>query len=130
MLEVVKSKRIRPQFPVATAGAKAPSWNLRPFSFGKREREEEMEESSLLSELLPLAFNSGVVVMLVQLLKLKLMPSLRANYPWAIPIVASGLGFVASMVMAKTGVDITPIAGLFSGFAASGMFATVKELTG
>ncbi len=87
-------------------------------------------EESLVSELIPLAFNSGVVVMLVQLLKLKLMPSLKLHYPWAIPIIASGLGFAASMVMAQTGIDITPISGLFSGFAASGMFAAVKEATG
>lgn len=87
-------------------------------------------EESLVSELLPLAFNSGIVVMLVQLLKLKVMPSLKLKYPWAIPVIASGLGFAASIVMAKTGVDITPIAGVFSGFAASGMFAAVKEAAG
>ena len=87
-------------------------------------------EESLVSELIPLAFNSGIVLAVVQLLKVVLVPKLRALAPWAIPLLASVIGLAASMVLAKTGIDISPIAGAFSGFAASGMFAAVKEATG
>ena len=89
-----------------------------------------MEESSLVSELIPLAFNSGIVLALVQLLKVKVLPALKESAPWAIPLVASVVGLGASFVLAQTGIDISPIAGVFSGFAASGLFAVVKEATG
>ncbi len=84
-------------------------------------------EESLVSELIPLAFNSGIVLAVVQLLKVVALPKLRVSAPWAIPLVASVVGLAASMVLVKTGIDISPIAGAFSGFAASGMFAVAKE---
>lgn len=87
-------------------------------------------EESLLKDLVPLAFNSGIVMAIVQLLKVVVIPKLRVSAPWAIPLLASVVGLAASMVMARTGIDISPIAGVFSGFAASGMFAVVKESVG
>lgn len=81
-------------------------------------------------ELIALAFNSGIVLAVVQIVKIVLLPKLRASAPWAIPLLASVVGLAASMVLAKTGIDISPIAGVFSGFAASGMFALAKEATG
>ena len=87
-------------------------------------------EDLQIGELVALAFNSGIVLAIVQLLKLTLLPRLRASAPWAIPLIASAIGLASSVVLAATGIDITPIAGLFSGFAASGMFAVVKEAFG
>ena len=87
-------------------------------------------EESLTKELVALAMNSGVVLAVVQLLKLVILPRLRMSAPWAIPVMAAAIGLGSSAVMAWTGIDISPIAGVFSGFAASGMFAVVKEARG
>lgn len=87
-------------------------------------------EELLGSEVVALAFNVGIVLALVQVLKVRFLPILKASAPWAIPLVASVIGFGASFVLVKTGIDITPIAGVFSGFAASGVFAVGKEISG
>ncbi len=87
-------------------------------------------EESLATESIALAFNSGIVLAIVQLLKVVVLPKMRASYPWAIPLVASVVGLASSVVLAWTGIDITPIAGAFTGFAASGIFAFVKEAVG
>lgn len=88
-----------------------------------------MEETTGL-ELFALAFNTGIVFALVQLIKTKLLPVLRTKFPWAIPLVASGLGLASAMVLSRYGIDISPIAGAFTGLASSGAFAVVKEATG
>jgi hypothetical protein len=88
-----------------------------------------MEELQI-GELIALSFNAGIVMTVVQVVKILLIPSLREKAPWAIPIIASGLGFASSVVLSSTGIDITPIVGAFSGLAASGMFAVVKEAAG
>ena len=87
-------------------------------------------DESLTKELIALAMNSGVVLAVVQLLKVKVLPWLKTNAPWSIPLIAGGIGLASSAIMAATGIDISLIAGVFSGFAASGMFAIVKEARG
>lgn len=79
------------------------------------------------TELIALAMNSGLTLVIVQLLKTYAVPGLRTAAPWAIPIIASVVGLAASMVMSKYGIDISPIAGAFTGLAASGAFAVIKE---
>ncbi|KKK58173.1 hypothetical protein LCGC14_3047120, partial [marine sediment metagenome] len=49
-------------------------------------------EDLQIGELVALAFNSGIVLAAVQLLKLTLLPRLRASAPWAIPLIASAIG--------------------------------------
>ena len=85
-----------------------------------------MEELTSL-ELGALAFNTGIVYALVQVLKLYVVPSLRTKTPWAIPLIALVVGSVSSMVLAASGFDISPIAGAFTGLASSGTFAVIKE---
>lgn len=86
-----------------------------------------MEEESQLSELFVLLFNSGIAMALVQVIKTKLIPVLKTDYPWALPIIAMALGSVTSVVLSRWGLDISAIVGAFSGLASAGAFATVKE---
>jgi len=86
-----------------------------------------MEEVSKFSELFALLFNSGIAMVLVQVIKTRLIPVLKTDYPWALPIIAMALGSVTSVVLSRYGWDISAIAGAFSGLASSGAFATVKE---
>ena len=81
-------------------------------------------------ELVALAANSGLVLVLVQIIKIKLLPVLKEKFPWSLPMIASVLGFMSAIVLSSIGIDISPIVGLFSGLAASGAFAIFKEATG
>ena len=83
-----------------------------------------MEE---FSELFALLFNAGIAMALVQVIKTRLIPVLKSDYPWALPIIATALGSVTSIVLSRYGLDISAIAGAFSGLASAGAFATVKE---
>lgn len=84
-------------------------------------------ETNTTMELIALAMNSGLVLVIVQVLKVYALPGLRTSAPWAIPLIASVLGMLSSMVLTKSGIDISPIAGLFTGLASSGAFAAIKE---
>lgn len=78
-------------------------------------------------------FNSGVVLVLVQLLKWRVLPWLRATAPYLIPILAMAVGMATAWIFALTGIDITPIgdilgAGIVSGALASSGFVVLKEV--
>lgn len=88
-----------------------------------------MEEQTGL-ELFALAFNTGIVFALVQVLKKYVAPKLKTSVPWAIPLIALGIGSASSLVLARYGIDISPIAGAFTGLASSGAFSVMKEGTG
>lgn len=81
-------------------------------------------------ELFALAFNTGIVFALVQVLKRYVAPVLKTSYPWAIPIIALGIGSASSLLMARYGIDISPLMGAFTGAAASTAFVVIKEGTG
>lgn len=79
------------------------------------------------------ALNSGVVLMLVQLLKNKVLPILKKKAPYSIPVIGMAIGVVSALILSATGVDISPIgdvfgAGIASGALASTWFAVAKEL--
>lgn len=79
-----------------------------------------------------LGFNSGIVLMLVQLLKNLALPGLKKNYPYLIPLIGMGIGIASAWVLQATGIDISPIgdlfgAGIISGALASAQFAVIKE---
>lgn len=79
-----------------------------------------------------IAFNSGIVLMLVQLLKLKVIPMLKAKAPYLIPLIGMAIGVVSALVLSATGIDISPVgdvfgAGIASGALASAGFAVFKE---
>ncbi|MCP4201149.1 MAG: hypothetical protein GY769_04365 [bacterium] len=81
---------------------------------------------------LALAANFGLVAFLVQILKNKLLPSLKEKAAYAIPLIAMVLGMAAPLVLQQTGIDILPIkdvftAGLVSGAFASSGFVVAKE---
>ncbi len=80
-------------------------------------------------ELVALLANSGLVLVLVQVIKIKLLPVLKEKFPWSLPMIASALGFATAIILSLTGIDISPIVGVFSGLAASGAFAIFKEAT-
>ena len=67
-------------------------------------------EESLTGELIALAFNSGIVLAFVQLLKVVIIPKLRLSVPWSIPMIAASIGLLSSVIMKETGIDISPIA--------------------
>lgn len=79
-----------------------------------------------------LAFNVGIVAMLVQILKIYVMPRLREKAPYLIPIIGMVLGVLTAYILQATGIDISAIgdvfgAGIASGALASAGFAVVKE---
>jgi len=82
-----------------------------------------MEES-----LLAIAFNGGLTLVVVQLLKQFALPFLQKNVPFLIPIIASLLGIVMSFILTATGIDISPIAGLFAGMASTVAFPVAAKL--
>lgn len=82
---------------------------------------------------LALVFNSGLVALIVQLLKKYALPWLKASYPFLIPLIGMGLGILSGWVLSEFGIDISPIGDLFgagvaSGALASAGFAVVKEV--
>ena len=84
------------------------------------------------TEYLALLFNVGVVMVLVQLAKWKVLPFLKTRAPYAIPIIGMVLGIAGAWVLQMTGIDISAIgdifgAGIASGALASTGFAIVKE---
>lgn len=78
--------------------------------------------------LIAVAFNMGIVASIVQLVKTQIIPKLKESAPWAITLIASVIGFASSIVLERTGIDITPIAGAFTGFITSGIYSVVKDL--
>lgn len=79
--------------------------------------------------LIAIAFNMGIVAALVQLVKTQIVPKLKETAPWALTLIASAIGFAASFVLARTGIDISPIAGAFTGMVTAGLFSVVRNLT-
>jgi hypothetical protein len=80
-----------------------------------------------------IAFNSGIVLMLVQLLKNKVLPILKQKAPYLIPLIGMVIGVASALVLGATGIDISPIgdvfgAGIASGALASTWFAVAKEV--
>lgn len=77
--------------------------------------------------LVAIAFNVGLVAVLVQLATTKFKPWLNKNgYDWAIPIIAMGLGAVSGYLMQQYGIDIDPITGIFSGALAAGGYKVIR----
>ena len=76
--------------------------------------------------LLAILFNAGIIAVLVQLIKTKLLPILKEKAPWALPLIATVLGAVSGTILAKYGIDIGPIVGAFSGLLASGGYMVVR----
>lgn len=79
-----------------------------------------------------LAFNVGIVGMLVQILKLKVLPILKRQAPYLIPLLGMVIGVATAWILQNTGIDVSPIGdvfgpGIVSGALASTAFAVVKE---
>lgn len=93
---------------------------------------DDVEPTSM--EYIALMFNVGIVGAAVQLLKWKLLPILKKQAPYAIPLIGMGIGTASAWVMKITGVDISPIGNIFevgimSGAFASSGFAVLKEVS-
>ncbi len=89
-----------------------------------------MEWMLLLANLI----NAVLVVALVQAIKTYVMPFLRINAPWALPLIAFAIGPLMMLAMeALSGVvgypiDLSPIIGVFTGGTAVAMNQVVKQL--
>ena len=83
----------------------------------------QLPEGSIPKRLIPIYLKA---------LKNRLIPWLKATAPYAIPLIGMGIGMVTAAVLAATGIDISPIGGVFevgilSGAVASSGFAVAKE---
>lgn len=93
---------------------------------------DEVEPTNM--EYIALMFNVGIVGAAVQLLKWKLLPVLKKQAPYSIPLIGMGIGTASAWVMKMTGIDISPIGNIFevgimSGAFASSGFAVLKEFS-
>lgn len=96
-------------------------------------QEAPVEEPSEIMLYVALAFNVGLIGVLVQLLKTKVLPTLKEKYPFLIPLIAMGIGVGSKFIFDLFGIDISPIAGVFesgivSGALASSSFVVLKEI--
>ena len=96
-------------------------------------QEGEVPEASETMLYIQLLFNVGLVGVIVQLIKTKLLPIIKEKVPYLIPFIAMGMGAVIPLVLSKFGIDLTPVGNLFetavvSGSLASVGFVGIKEL--
>ena len=76
------------------------------------------------NQIIAVFINSVLVLMAVQFIKNYGIPWLKQNAPWALPLIAVLVGpimtYLTNIVSSALGypVDLSPIAGLFSGMAA------------
>ena len=85
------------------------------------------------NEILAVLINSVLVLMAVQFIKTTGIPWLKANTPWALPLIAVLVGpimtYLTGIISSTLGypVDLSPIAGLFAGMAAVVMHQVGKQ---
>ncbi len=78
--------------------------------------------------------NSVAVLALVQLIK-AYIPILKLQYPWALPLIAAGIGPLVALVQTQLGdwlgvpVDLSTIAGIFAGGFATTINQFGKQLS-
>lgn len=79
--------------------------------------------------------NMVLVLMGVQVLKNYVIPWLKANFPWVLPILAGSMGaflqLVTDALMVWLGhpIDLSPIGGLFTGFMAVAAYDILEGFT-
>ncbi len=84
------------------------------------------------NEILAVFINTVVVMVAVQGLKAYVIPWIKANAPWTIPLIAQGLAWIvtyaSNWLTAAIGypVDLSPIVAVFTGLIAVGAFDVLQ----